>query len=135
MKKYIHFAQPLFGTEEKKEVIKAMDSGWVTLGPGTREFEEQFAKYTGAKYAVGLSSCTAALHLALIAAGVGSGDEVITTIFTFAASINPVLILGGKPVLVDIDEKTMNIDEKQIESKITKKNKSYYAHALWWIPL
>lgn len=123
MKKYIHFAQPLFGTEEKKEVIKAMDSGWVTLGPGTREFEEQFAKYTGAKYAVGLSSCTAALHLALIAAGVGSGDEVITTIFTFAASINPVLILGGKPVLVDIDEKTMNIDEKQIESKITKKTK------------
>ncbi len=123
MKKYIHFAQPLFGDEEKKEVIKAMDSGWVTLGPGTREFEEQFAKYTEAKYAVGLSSCTAALHLALIAAGVGSGDEVITTIFTFAASINPVLILGGKPVLVDIDEKTMNIDEKQIESKITKKTK------------
>ncbi len=123
MKKYIHFAQPLFGSEEKKEVIKAMDSGWVTLGPGTREFEEQFAKYTGAKYAVGLSSCTAALHLALIAAGVGRGDEVITTIFTFAASINPVLILGGKPVLVDIDEKTMNIDEKLIEAKITKKTK------------
>ena len=105
MKKYIHFAQPLFGTEEKKEVIKAMDSGWVTLGPGTKAFEEEFAKYTGAKYAVGLSSCTAALHLALIAAGVGPGDEVITTIFTFAASINPVLILGGKPVLVDIDER------------------------------
>lgn len=123
MKKYIHFAQPLFGNEEKKEVIKAMDSGWVTLGPGTREFEEQFAKYTGAKYAVGLSSCTAALHLALIAAGVGKGDEVITTIFTFAASINPVLILGAKPVLVDIDEKTMNIDEKLIEAKITKKTK------------
>lgn len=123
MKKYIHFAQPLFGSEEKKEVIKAMDSGWVTLGPGTREFEEQFAKYTGAKYAVGLSSCTAALHLALIAAGVGKGDEVITTIFTFAASINPVLILGAKPVLVDIDEKTMNIDEKLIEAKITKKTK------------
>lgn len=123
MKKYIHFAQPLFGSEEKKEVIKAMDSGWVTLGPGTREFEEQFAKYTGAKYAVGLSSCTAALHLALIAAGVGKGDEVITTIFTFAASINPVLILGAKPVLVDIDEKTMNIDENLIEAKITKKTK------------
>lgn len=123
MKKYIHFAQPLFGTEEKKEVIKAMDSGWVTLGPGTKAFEEEFAKYTGAKYAVGLSSCTAALHLALIAAGVGPGDEVITTIFTFAASINPVLILGGKPVLVDIDEKTMNIDENLIEEKITKKTK------------
>jgi dTDP-4-amino-4,6-dideoxygalactose transaminase len=123
MKKYIHFAQPLFGTEEKKEVIKAMDSGWVTLGPGTKSFEEEFAKYTGAKYAVGLSSCTAALHLALIAAGVGPGDEVITTIFTFAASINPVLILGGKPVLVDIDEKTMNIDENLIEEKITKKTK------------
>jgi dTDP-4-amino-4,6-dideoxygalactose transaminase len=123
MKKYIHFAQPLFGTEEKKEVIKAMDSGWVTLGPGTKVFEEEFAKYTGAKYAVGLSSCTAALHLALIAAGVGPGDEVITTIFTFAASINPVLILGGKPVLVDINEKTMNIDENLIEEKITKKTK------------
>jgi len=123
MKKYIHFAQPLFGTEEKKEVIKALDSGWVTLGPGTKEFEDQFAKYTGAKYAVGLSSCTAALHLALIAAGVGPGDEVITTIFTFAASINPVLILGGKPVLVDIDEQTMNIDVNLIENAITKKTK------------
>jgi len=123
MKKYIHFAQPLFGTEEKKEVIKALDSGWVTLGPGTKEFEDQFAKYTGAKYAVGLSSCTAALHLALIAAGIKPGDEVITTIFTFAASINPVLILGGKPVLVDIDEQTMNIDVNLIEKAITKKTK------------
>ena len=124
MKKYIHFAQPLFGQEEKKEIIKVLDSGWVTLGPGTREFEEQFAKYTGAKYAVGLSSCTAALHLALIAAGIGVGDEVITTIFTFSASINPVIILGGKPVLVDIDEKTMNIDVDLIEAAITKKTKA-----------
>lgn len=123
MKKYIHFAQPLFGSEEKKEVIKALDSGWVTLGPGTREFEVQFAKYTGSKYAVALSSCTAALHLALIAAGIKAGDEVITTIFTFAATINPILHLGGVPVFVDIDEKTMNINVDLIEAKITKKTK------------
>ncbi len=124
MNKFIHFAQPLFGDEEKKEVIKALDSGWVTLGPGTKAFEEQFASYTGAKYAVALSSCTAALHLALIAAGIGPGDEVITTIFTFSATINPILHVGGIPVLVDIDEKTMNIDPELIEQKITSKTKA-----------
>ena len=124
MNKYIHFAQPQFGSEEKKEILKALDSGWVTLGPGTREFEEQFAKYTGAKYAVALSSCTAALHLSLIAAGIGPGDEVITTVFTFAATINPILHLGAKPVLVDIDEETMNINTDLIEAKITKRTKA-----------
>lgn len=124
MSKFIHFAQPLFGKEEKKEIIDALDSGWVTLGPRTREFEEQFAKYTGAKYAVGVTSCTAALHLSLIAAGIKPGDEVITTIFTFAATVNTILQVGGKPVLVDIDEKTLNINPDKIEEKITNKTKA-----------
>lgn len=124
MSKFIHFAQPLFGKEEKKEILDALDSGWVTLGPRTREFEENFARYTGAKYAIGVTSCTAALHLSLIAAGVGPGDEVITTIFTFAATVNTIIQVGAKPVLVDIDEKTLNINPGKIEEKITKKTKA-----------
>lgn len=124
MSKFINFSQPLFGPEEKKEVWQAMDSGWVTLGPRVKQFEEQFAKYVGAKYAVGLNSCTAALHLAYIAAGIKKGDEVITTPFTFACTASMLLHLGAKPVFVDIDPHTFNIDPRKIEAKITKKTKA-----------
>ena len=124
MRKYIHFAQPLFGEEEKKEIIAALESGWVTLGPRTKQFEEQTAEYIGCKYAVAVSSCTAGLHLSLLAAGIGKGDEVITTIFTFAATANTIIHVGAKPVFVDIDSKTFNIDPEKIEEKITKKTKA-----------
>lgn len=119
MRKYINFAQPLFGKEEKKEILNALDSGWVTLGPRTKQFEDDFAKYCHVKYAIAVSSCTAALHLALIAAGIKSGDEVITTPFTFAATSNVILHVGAKPIFVDIDKKTFNIDTKKIEEKIS----------------
>lgn len=124
MKKYIHFAQPLFGDEEKKEILAALDSGWVTLGPKTKEFEENFARYVGAQYAIGVSSCTAALHLSVIVSGIRPGDEVITTPFTFAATSNVILHAGGVPVFVDIDPKTFQIDANKIEEKITKKTKA-----------
>ncbi len=124
MRPFIHFAQPLFGKEEKQEVLSALDSGWVTLGPRVKQFEEAFAKYVGAKYAIAVSSCTAALHLALKAAGVKEGDEVITSVFTFAASANAICFVGARPVLVDIDPKTWNIDTKEIEKYITKKTKA-----------
>jgi dTDP-4-amino-4,6-dideoxygalactose transaminase len=124
MRKFIHIGQPSFGKEEKKEVLAAMASGWVTLGPRTKQFEEDFAKFVGAKYAVAVSSCTAGIHLSLLAAGIGPGDEVITTPFTFVASANPIIHVGAKPVFVDIDPKTFNIDVNQIEKKITKKTKA-----------
>ncbi len=124
MKKFIPFSQPMFGQEEKKEVIAAMDSGWVTLGPKTKEFEEQFAKYVGSKYAIGVTSCTAALFLSLLSSGIGEGDEVITTIFTFAATANAIIHTGAKPVFVDIEKDTFNIDPKKIQEKITKKTKA-----------
>lgn len=124
MRKYIHFAQPLFGKEEKKELLSTLDSGWVTLGPKVAQFEEEFAKYVGAKYAVAVSSCTAALHLSAVAAGISEGDEVITTPFTFAATSNVLFHVGAKPVFVDIDEKTFNIDVSKIEAKITSKTRA-----------
>jgi dTDP-4-amino-4,6-dideoxygalactose transaminase len=121
MRSFIHLAQPLFGEEEKKEVLAALDSGWVTLGPRTKQFEEDFAKYVGAKYAVAVSSCTAGLYLALLAAGIGEGDEVITTVLTFAATANTIIHTGARPVFIDVDPKTLNIDPALIEKKITKK--------------
>jgi len=124
MNKFIPVGQPLFGKEEKKEILDAMDSGWVTLGPRTKQFEEAFAKYVGAKYAIAVSSCTAAIHLALLAAGIGTGDEVITTPFTFVATINPIVHVGAKPVFTDINSETFLIDTTQIEKKITKKTKA-----------
>jgi len=124
MRKFIHLAQPSFDKNEEKEVIETLRSGWVTLGPRTKEFEEKFAKYVGSKYAVGVTSCTAALHISLIAAGIGEGDEVITTIFTFAATSNVIIQVGAKPIFVDIDPKTFNIDPRKIEEKITSKTKA-----------
>ncbi len=121
MRKYIHFAQPLFGKEEKREVLSVLDSGWVTLGPKTKQFEDEFAAYVGAKYAIAVSSCTAALHLSVIVAGIKKGDEVITTPFTFAATTNVLFHVGAKPVFVDIEEKTLNIDVSKIEAKITSR--------------
>lgn len=105
-------------------MIATLDSGWATLGPRTKQFEDDFAQYVGAKYAIGVTSCTAAIHLALIAAGVGPGDEVIVPVFTFTASANPVIHVGAKPVLVDIEPDTFNIDPDAIEKKITKKTKA-----------
>jgi len=124
MRNFLHFAQPLFGEEEKKEIIEALDSGWVTLGPRTKQFEEDCASYLGSKFAVALTSCTAGLHLSLLAAGIGEGDEVITTIFTFAATSNTIIHVGANPVFVDITINTFNIDPDKIEEKITKKTKA-----------
>lgn len=124
MKGFIHFTQPLFGEEEKKEILSVLDSGWVTLGPRTKKFEDDFAKYVGAKHAVAVSSCTAGLHLSLIAAGIGPGDEVITTPFTFVATSNTIVQVGAKPVFVDIEENTFNIDPSKIEKNITSKTKA-----------
>ena len=123
-KNYLPYCQPSIGKEEIKEVVDTLKSGWLTMGPRAIKFEEMIARYTKAKYAVVLNSCTAALHLSLIALGIGKGDEVITTPFTFASTGNVIIQVGAKPVFVDIERKTFNIDPKEIEKAITSKTKA-----------
>lgn len=120
----IPIANPIIEDEEIQEVVKVLKSGFIAQGPKVAEFEEKFADYVGTKYAVAVSSGTTALHLALLAAGVGEGDEVITTPFSFAATGNSVLYTGAKPVFVDINPQTYNIDPKKIEEAITSKTKA-----------
>ena len=120
----INIAAPQIGNDEFEAVRKVLESGMLAQGPKVEEFEKGFANYIGTKYAVAVNSGTAALHIALLAAGIGPGDEVITTPFSFIASSNAALFCGAKPVFVDIDEKTLNINPKLIEQKITPKTKA-----------
>ena len=119
-----HFHRPWLGEEEEREIIDTLRSGWLTTGAKTHEFERQFAAYIGCKHAIGLNSCTAGLHLALVSLGIGPGDEVITTPITFAATANVIVHQGAKPVFVDVEPETLNIDARQIESRLTEKTKA-----------
>jgi UDP-4-amino-4,6-dideoxy-N-acetyl-beta-L-altrosamine transaminase len=120
----IPYGRQYIDDEDIQAVIEVLRSDWLTQGPKVKEFEETLAQYCGAQYAVAVSSGTAALHLAYRAAGICEGDEVITTPITFAASANAVAFCGGKPVFADIDEKTFNIDVREIERKITSGTKA-----------
>lgn len=124
MKKFIKFHSYWLTNDEKRELIDTLNSGWITTGPKTKKFEEQFADYVKAKYAIGVSSGTAALHLSLLALGIGKGDEVITTPITFVATVNAILYVGARPVLADVEPDTLNIDPEQIRKKISKKTKA-----------
>ena len=115
----IPVATPIIDEEEIQEVIKVLKSGFIAQGHRVAEFEEKFAAYVGTDHAVATSSGTTALHLALLAAGVGKGDEVITTPFSFAATANAALYVGATPVFADIDPLTYNIDPERIEELIT----------------
>lgn len=115
---------PSIGKEEIKEVVDTLRSNWITTGPKTQKFTQQFRKYIGSQHAVAVNSCTAGLHLSLIASGIQRGDEVITTPFTFVATVNVILHTGATPVFIDIDEQTYNIDPAKIEQAITKKTKA-----------
>lgn len=119
----INVAAPIIGAEETAAVNQVLASGILAQGPKVAELEAAFAEYCGTKYAVAVNSGTAAIHAALYAAGVGPGDEVITTPFSFIATINPILFLGAKPVLVDIDPESFNIDVSKVEAAITSKTK------------
>jgi len=123
-KDFIPLSLPLISREEIREVEDTLKSGWLTTGPKTEKFEEKFKEYIGCSYALALNSCTAALHLGLVVAGVGREDEVITTPFTFCATANVIVQVGAKPVFVDIREDTYNLDPREIEKKITKKTKA-----------
>ena len=114
-------AKPHIGKKEERYVLEALRSGVLSIGPKVEAFEERFARFVGTKHAVAVSSGTAGLHLALIAAGVKAGDEVITPPFSFVASANAILYVGAKPVFVDVDPRTYNIDSEKIESAITPK--------------
>jgi perosamine synthetase len=120
----IPVAKPLIGEEEIEEVEKVLKSGFIAQGPKVAEFEEAFASYIGVDHAIAVSSGTTALHLALLAAGVEKDDEVITTPFSFAATGNCALYVGAKPVFVDIDPKTYNINPEKIEEAITERTKA-----------
>ncbi|MEW6285756.1 MAG: DegT/DnrJ/EryC1/StrS family aminotransferase [Chloroflexota bacterium] len=120
----IHMAKPQMGAEEKQAVLEVLDSGIIAQGPRVKAFEEGFAQMCGVKHAIATSSGTTALHVAMLAHGIGEGDEVITSAFTFIASANSVLYAGAKPVFVDIDPRTFNLDVNQIEAAITPRTKA-----------
>ncbi len=123
-KKYIQISQPSMGQEEWEACKIPIFSGWMTQGPQVAQFEKLFAEIHKVKHAIAVSNCTTALHLALVAAGVGPGDEVIVPAFTWVSTANVILYCGAKPVFVDIDLNTFNIDVNKIEAALTEKTKA-----------
>ncbi len=121
---FIPFSLPFIEEEEIEAVTDTLRSGWITTGPKTREFEREFAAYVGCKHAVAVNSCTAALHLALDAVGIKEGDEVITSPMTFAATAEVVRYFNAKPLFVDIDPVTMNIDVNKLADEIERRHAS-----------
>ena len=120
----IPIAKPYFDAREKRAVAEVLDSGWVAQGPRVAKFEKMVCLYTGSGFAKATTSCTTALHLALIACGISHGDEVILPSFTYVATANSIEYVRAKPVFVDIDLKTFNIDARQIEEKITQRTRA-----------
>jgi dTDP-4-amino-4,6-dideoxygalactose transaminase len=121
---FIVFGAPKIDQDEIDEVVRCLESGWIGTGPRVARFEQEFGSYKGRPLAAAVSSCTAAMHLSVLAAGIGAGDEVITTPMTFCATVNAIVHAGAIPVLADIDPLTMNIDPAQVEARITSKTKA-----------
>jgi dTDP-4-amino-4,6-dideoxygalactose transaminase len=122
--RFLIFGAPLICDEEEREILGSLRTGWLGTGPKVAQLEREFRDYKGAAYAVAVNSCTAALHLSLLAAGIGPGDEVITTALTFCATVNTIIHAGAKPVLVDVNPLTFNIDPQQVSAKITGRTKA-----------
>jgi perosamine synthetase len=120
----IPVARPFIGAEEEHAIIEVLRSGWVTQGPRVAEFEKEFSAYIGCDHSVAVSSCTTALHLALVASGIGSGDEVICPSLSFIATANSIAYVGATPVFCDIDLATYNLDPSAIEGLITPRTKA-----------
>ena len=123
----IQVARPSLGVEEEAAVLEVLRSGWISQGPKVAEFERQFASYVGAPHAIAVSSCTTALHLAMIAAEVGEGDEVICPSLSFIATANAIRYVGAKPVFADIDPVTYNLDPNRVEEAITPRTRAILA--------
>jgi perosamine synthetase len=122
--KTIPIARPSFGLNEEKAVLEVLRSGWVSQGPCVAEFERKFAEYVGGAHAVAVSSCTTALHLAFLAAGVKPGDEVLCPSLSFIATANAIVHAGASPIFVDIDRSTYNMDPACIERSITPRTRA-----------
>ncbi|GMV68513.1 MAG: aminotransferase DegT [Pseudomonadota bacterium] len=122
--RFLTFGAPLIGEAEIDEVVDSLRSGWLGTGPKVARFERDFAAYKGANQAVAVNSCTAALHLSLLAAGLGPGDEVITTPLTFCATVNAILHAGATPVLADVDPITFNLDPAAVAARITPRTRA-----------
>lgn len=120
----IPVAKPFLGKEEAQLAYDTILTNWVTQGPRVAEFEEKFAEYVGSKYAVAVSNCTTGLHLAMIVAGVGPGDEVICPSMSYIATANSIMYVGAKPVFAEVNPVTYNIDVQDAEKKITPKTKA-----------
>src|SRR6266576_6058545 len=121
---FIVFGAPAIAQDEIDEVVRCLESGWIGTGPRVAQFEKEFAAYKNHPFAAAVSSCTAAMHLSVLAAGIGEGDEVITTPMTFCATVNAIVHAGATPVLADVDPLTMNIDPAQVEARITPQTKA-----------
>ena len=115
---FLVFGRPAIEEEEIAEVVDSLRSGWIGTGPKVGIFEQNFRDYVDAEHAIAVSSCTAALHLSMVVADIGPGDEVITTPMTFCATANAIVNAGAQPVFVDIDSNTFNINPDLIEDKI-----------------
>jgi dTDP-4-amino-4,6-dideoxygalactose transaminase len=121
---FLPFNQPDIGQAEIDEVVDTLRSGWITTGPKTKEFERRFAEYIGARHAIAVNSCTGGLHIALAAADIGPGDEVIVPTMTFCATANVVVHLGATPVIVDVEPDTLNISPQRLEAAITPRTRA-----------
>ncbi|HTR02329.1 MAG TPA: DegT/DnrJ/EryC1/StrS family aminotransferase [Thermoanaerobaculia bacterium] len=121
---FLPFARPSLGEEEIREVVDTLRSGWITTGPKTERFAAAFLEYVGGRYAVPVSSATGGLHAALLALGVGPGDEVITTPLTFVATLNTIVHCGAVPVLVDVDAATLQMRVEAVEPVLTPRTKA-----------
>lgn len=121
---FLVFGSPHIGEAEIQEVVSTLRSGWIGTGPKTIQFEEEFRAYKNAGHAIAVNSCTAALHLSMLALGVRPGDEVITTPMTFCATANAIIHAGARPVFADCQRDTMNIDYEEVAKKITPRTKA-----------
>ena len=122
--RFLIFGSPAIEEDEIQEVVATLKSGWIGTGPKVAQFERDFMRYKGVKHVAALNSCTAALHLSMLAAGVGPGHEVVTPALTFCATVNAIIHAGATPVLADVDARTMNIDPNQIDAKITSRTRA-----------
>src|SRR5271157_1544238 len=121
---FLPLSRPSIGEREIESVVDCLKSGWITTGPVCKAFEDKFCALTGASHALSVTSATAGMHLVLLALGIGEGDEIITPSMTFASTVNMTVMLKAKPVFVDIDYDTLNINADLLEKKITRKTKA-----------
>src|SRR2546429_9417022 len=118
-REFLPFSPPLIGQEEIDEVAESLRSGWITTGPKAARFEDEFRRFVGAEGSLALNSGTAALHLGLIALGVGANESVVSSPMTFASCIHVIEHTGARPLLVDVDPQTLNIDPRAVEKALS----------------